>query len=96
MTSLMDDNEIIKQIEEYPDHNYIWIEIWQKDVYKIELVVTINNEEMIKFHHKVLIVSSLSTEEESSEVIKTRGREIKKMLKKHFKNSEIHSNLRYR
>lgn len=96
MQSLMNDNELVNQINEYPDHNYIWIEIWEANQYEIQLVVTVNNEKMIKFHHKVFLLNSLFTDEESPEILKNRGREVRKLLKSQFKNSEIHSNLRYR
>lgn len=96
MTALMDDVEVIERIKQYQDHNYIWIEIWEIDRYEIQLVVIINNEKMIVSDHKVLRVTSLFIDEESPELIKERGRELKKLLKKLFKSSEIHSNLHYR
>ena len=97
MPNLMADNEIISEIENYPNPNYIWIEIWQNNQYEIQLVITINHEEMCHLaEHKVLRVGSLLTDEEETEAIKDRGREIKKLLKKHFKNSRISSNLHYR
>ena len=96
MTSLMNNEEIISQINEYPNHNYIWIEIWQINKYEIQLVITINEESVITFNHKVLRVNSLFIDEESPELIKTRGRELKKLIKNVYKNSEIHSNLHYK
>lgn len=54
MTLLMSDGEIIRQINDYPNHNYIWIEIWDISPYEIQLVITVNNEQFCKFNHKVL------------------------------------------
>lgn len=97
MTNLMGDNEIISEIENYPNPNYIWIEIWQNNQYEIQLVITINHEEMCHLaDHKVLRVCSLFTDEEETETIKNRGREIKKLLKKNFKDCRVSSNLHYR
>ena len=97
MTNLITNNEIISEIENYPNPNYIWIEIWQNNQYEIQLVITVNHEEMCHLGgHKVLRVGSLFTDEEEIETIKDRGREIKKLLKKHFKNSRVSSNLHYK
>lgn len=96
MTVLMSDDEIIRQINDYSNHNYIWIEIWDISPCEIQLVITVNNERFCKFQHKVLKIASLYTDEETVDSIKERGREVKKLLKKIFKNSEIHSNLHYR
>ena len=97
MTTLMTHDEIIKQVENYTYPNYMWVEIWQISPYEIQLVLTINNEKLCRLgDHKVLRLNSLLTDEEPVNVIKDRGRDVKKLLKRHFKNSEIHSNLHYR
>lgn len=54
MTLLMTDDEIIRQINDYPNHNYMWIEIWDINPYEIRLVITMNNEYNIKFQHKFM------------------------------------------
>ena len=97
MTNMMSDDEILSAINEYPDPKYIWIDIWENDQYEIQLVLTINNEPMCHLGtHMVLRVSSLYTDEETTAAIKDIGRIVKKLLKTNFKNSVIHSNLRYR
>lgn len=97
MITLMTHDEIIKQVENYTSPNYMWINIWQITAYEIQLVLTISHEDLCRLgDHKVLRLNSLLTDEESVDVIKDRGREVKKLLKRHFKNSEIHSNLHYR
>ena len=45
MNILIIDNEIIQKINEYPNPNYIWIEIWEMSKYEIQVVVTVNEEE---------------------------------------------------
>lgn len=97
MKLLLSDKDIIEEINAYTNHNYIWIEIWQTNRYEIQLIITINHEKLVRNGtHKVLRAASLYTDEEDTDLIKDKGREIKKLLKKTFRYSEIHSNLHYR
>lgn len=97
MTTLMTDEQILQHINEYPNPNYIWIEIWQTNQYEIQLVITINHEKVVRNGtHKVLRIASLYTDEEDVDLIKNKGKDVKRFLKQIFKNKEIHSNLHYR
>lgn len=97
MLLLMTDEKILQCINEYPNPNYIWVEIWQINRYEIQLWITTNCEKLVRNGtHKVLRVASLYTDEEHIDLIKNKGKVLKKFLKQNFKNSEVHSNLHYR
>ena len=36
------------KIKNYPDHNWIWVAIWEMSEREIRIVVTVNKEEMCR------------------------------------------------
>lgn len=93
----MENEEIIKEINSYHNPQYMWLEFWQINEYAVQLVLTINHEFLIKMGtHKCFRICEVYTDEERPTEIKKYGAELKKFLKRNFKDSEIHSNLRLR
>lgn len=97
MNILMSDEEIVQEIREYPNPNWIWIDIWEVDQNTIELVISVNDKEQFKLGgHKTIIICSLKTDEEDLDDFKKYGRRITRLLRRRFPDSHVHSDLRYR
>ena len=98
MEILLSDNEILDKINNYHNHNWIWIEIWEMSECEIQIVVTVNKEEM--FHladHMVIHICSAQTDDENDIVeLKTYGKLIARLIRRKFPGSVVHSRLYYR
>ena len=97
MTIFLSDNEILKEINDYQQPNWIWIDIWEMSAYEIQIVITINKNKMCKLSgHKVIHICSAKTDESNEiENLKKYGTRIVRLLRRRFPNSEVHSDLRY-
>lgn len=96
MTILMVNDEIIKEINDYHNPQYMWLEFWDIDQYTVRLVLTINHEFLIRNGtHKCFDICEIKTDKEDPTEIKQYGSDLKKFLKRNFKDREIHSNLRW-
>lgn len=98
MKILLSDNEILNKINNYHNHNRIWIEIWKISECEIQIVVTVNKEEMCHLaDHMVIHICSAQTNDENDIVaLKTYGKLIVRLIRKKFPDSVIHSRLYYR
>lgn len=98
MFSLINDNTIIDKIKHYKSPNWIWIEIWEMSEYEIHLVVTVNHEELCHLgEHLVLHIASADTTcAEDIADLKRHGQKLRRVLKKGFPDSNIHSNMHYK
>jgi hypothetical protein len=98
MNILLSDDEIIQKIKMYPVPNWIWIEIWEMSQYEIQVVITVNKEEMCHLaDHIVIHTCSAQTDNENDIIeLKTYGGLIVKLIRKNFPNSNVHSRLYYR
>lgn len=98
MNILLTDDEIIHEIKQYSNPNWIWIEIWKMSEYEIQIVITVNKEEMCHpADHMVIHVCSAQTDDENDIVaLKTYGKLIVRLIRRKFTDSVIHSRLYYR
>lgn len=98
MNVLLSDNEVLQEINDYPEHNWIWIEIWEMSEYEIQIVVTVNKEEMRHLaDHMVIHTCSAQTDDENDIVeLKTYGKFIARLIRRKFPDSVVHSRLYYR
>lgn len=98
MKILLSDNEILNKINNYHNHNWIWIEIWKISECEIQIVVTVNKEEMCHLaDHMVIHICSAQTNDENDIVaLKIYGKLIVRLIRKKFPDSVIHSRLYYR
>lgn len=98
MNILITDNEIIQKINEYPNPNYIWIEIWEMSKYEIQVVVTVNEEESCHLgQHKVIHLCSAQIDDvDDVNKLKTYGKLIVRFIRQNFLCSEVHSRLYYK
>lgn len=94
---MLTEKDVICAIREYHSHSWIWIEIWEMFPYEIQLVVTVNKEELCHLaQHKVIHVCSAATDDaDDISELKTFGKKIRSSIKKTFPDSHIHSSLRY-
>ena len=98
MQILMSDDEVIREINDYPAHNWIWIEIWEMSEYEIQVVVTVNKEEMCHLgEHKTIHACSAQTDVTGDVCeLKTYGKSLVKHIRSSFHASAVHSKLYYR
>lgn len=98
MEILISDNEILDKINDYPNHNWIWIEIWEMSEYEIQIVITVNKEEMCHLaDHIVIHACSAQTDNENDIVeLKTYGNLIARLIRRKFPDSVVRSRLYYR
>ena len=98
MKVLLSDNEILDKINGYPDHNWIWIEIWEMSEYEIRVVITVNKEELCHLaDHMVIHACSAQTDEENDIIeLKTCGKLMARLIRRKFPDSVVHSRLYYR
>lgn len=98
MEILLSDNEILDKINNYHNHNWIWIEIWKMSEYEIQIVITVNKEEMCHLaEHIVIHACSAKTDNKDDIVeLKTYGKLIARLIHRKFPNSVVHSRLYYR
>lgn len=98
MKVLLSDNEILDKINGYPDHNWIWIEIWEMSEYEIQVVITVNKEELCHLaDHMVIHACSTQTDEENDIIeLKTYGKLMARLIRRKFPDSVVHSRLYYR
>ena len=83
MKILMSDEEIVQEIREYPNPNWIWIDIWEVVQNTIELVISVNDKEQFKLGgHKTIIICSLKTDEEDLDDFKKIWQANNQTLKK--------------
>ena len=97
MIILMENEEIIKEINSYQNPQYMWLEFWEVNEFTVQLVLTINHELLIRNGtHKCFRICEIQTDEEEPTEIKQYASELKKFLKRNFKDKEIHSNFHFR
>ena len=98
MFQLMNDNAIIDKIKHYKNPNWIWIEIWEMSEYEIHLVTTVNHEESCHLGEQLVlhIASADTTNAEDIADLKKCGQKLKRILKKSFPDSNVHSNMHYK
>ena len=98
MEILLSDNEILDKINNYPNHNWIWIEIWEMSEYEIQIVITVNKEELCHLaDHMVIHACSAQTDEENDIIeLKTYGKPMARLIRRKFPDSVVHSRLYYR
>lgn len=98
MEILLSDNEILDKINNYPNHNWIWIEIWEMSEYEIQIVITVNKEELCHLaDHMVIHACSVQTDEENDIIeLKTYGKLMARLIRRKFPDSVVHSRLYYR
>jgi hypothetical protein len=98
MEILLSDNEILDKINNYPNHNWIWIEIWEMSEYEIQIVVTVNKEEMCHLgEHKTLHVCLVEADvAEDIAKLKSHGKSLARKIRRKFPNSEVRSKLYYK
>lgn len=90
MEILLSDNEILDKINNYPNHNWIWIEIWEMSEYEIQIVVTVNKEEMCHLGEDKADVA------EDIAKLKSHGKSLARKIRRKFPNSEVRSKLYYK
>lgn len=97
MNILLSDEEIIQEIKEFPNPNWIWIDIWEVAQCKIQIVISVNDKEKFKLSgHKVMEVCSMETDKEELADFKKYGKRIARLLRKRFPDSHVHSRLYYK
>lgn len=98
MKVITDSMDLIRQIKQYANHNWIWIEIWNWSHYEIQIVVTVNHEEMCHLgRHKVFhLCSADPTSSDDVIQLKAHGKFIAKLLRKTFPEAKVHSRLYYK
>lgn len=98
MEILLSDNEILDKINNYPNHNWIWIEIWEMSEYEIQIVITVNKEELCHLaDHMVIHACSAQTDEENDIIeLKAYGKLMARLIRRKFPDSVVHSRLYYR
>ena len=98
MEILLSDNEILDKINNYPNHNWIWIEIWEMSEYEIQIVITVNKEELCHLaDHMVIHACSAQTDEENDIIeLKTYAKLMARLIRRKFPDSVVHSRLYYR
>ena len=95
---LLSDNEVIQEIKSYSNPNWIWIEIWEMSEYEIQIVITVNKEELCHLaDHMVIHACSAQTDEENDIIeLKTYGKLMARLIRRKFPDSVVHSRLYYR
>lgn len=98
MQILLTNEEIRKEIEAYPEHDWIWIDIWTMSLNEIRIVVTVSKEEQCRLGgHKVFYICSAKLDEAGDvPKLKEYGRKVTRMLREYFPWSEVHSRLYYK
>lgn len=98
MEILLSDNEVLDKINNYPNHNWIWIEIWKMSKYEIQIVITVNKEEMCHLAEHIVIHSCSAQTDNKDDIVelKTYGKLITRLIRRKFPNSIVHSRLYHR
>ena len=98
MNILLSDDSVLSKIHNYKNPNWIWIDIWEISQYEIQIVITVNEEKYCHMgQHKVIHVCSAQTDVNNDIMeLKTYGKYITRLIRKNFKNREVHSSLYYR
>ena len=98
MKILLTDNEILNKINDYPEHNWIWVEIWEMSEYEIQVVITVNKQEMCHLADHIVIHACSAQTDEGNDIaeLKMYGRLIARLIRRKFPESVVHSRLYYR
>lgn len=85
------------KIKNYPDHNWIWVAIWEMSEREIRIVVTVNKEEMCRLgEQEVFYIYSANNDiEEEIMELKKRGRSLVRKIRRKFPDSNVRSRLKY-
>lgn len=55
MNILLSDSEIINEIKEFPNPNWIWVNLWVWSENELRIVLSVYDEEMVRIdNHKVI------------------------------------------
>lgn len=98
MNILLSCDKILKKIKDYPNHNWIWVDIWETSPDEIQVVITINKEEFCHLgQFKTIRICSANTTDNNDIIeLKNYGRLIVKRIRKFFPSSTVHSRLYYK
>ena len=98
MRILLSNKEIIEKINNYSNPNWIWIEIWEISRYEIQVVVTVNQEEMCHLANHIVIHAGSAQTDEANNVteLKAYGKSLTRLIRRKFPDSEVHSKLYYK
>lgn len=98
MEILLSDTEILDKINNYPNHNWIWIEIWEISGCEIQIVITVNKEEMCHLADHIVIRACLAQTDNENDIVKlkTYGKLIARLIRRKFPDSVVHSRLYYK
>lgn len=97
MNILLSDGEIVNEIKEFLNPNWIWVNIWEYSENELRIVVSVSDEEIVHMdNHKVIYACKMQGCFEEMSEFRKYGQRITRVLRRKFPGSEVHSDLRYR
>lgn len=97
MCILTEKDAVITGIKTYSSPKWMWLEIWEMSEYEIQLVLTINKEELCHFDHKVIHICSADPSIYDDIVsIKKYGKSLVRYIRRRFPDSKVCSRLYYK